>query len=344
MSRIATDKYRQLWEIAQFSEPVPAPITPRALMRGDTPLVRDPNVKDSPGPPTRWTRTLGHIHLSQLADFRIPVPPQQLRSTAAFLPPPTQLPQQLPQQPQATPRAGRWTPRAKRMLEMPSASPRAWTQRPVVWNADAGRYVLEDDATPRAAAPTAAAAGSPRFRALSDEPPPVDPVYRILPLPLLPKEPVVVAAADFARSMHEGAEYDKPIGSLLPLPYIEPEPSPRPPRGAAWRGAAPPAPPSLPWAGTARASVVGTVLVSRPRPTPRRTRVVEQLRCGHHDDDGPGPLPPLPAPGDPLSRVDEQVLAVALSEPAHAIMMATELRGHTGLSRLGQRPSKPPLA
>lgn len=46
-------------------------------------------------------------------------------------------------------------------------------------------------------------------------------------------------------------------------------------------------------------------------------------------------LPPLPQPGDPLDALDEQVLAIALKDQAHALALAATR--HTGLSRVGRR-------
>jgi len=330
--RLSSDTYQQLWDMAHYTQEVPMPPSPRKLVRGNTPLARDPNVPNSP-PRQRWTRSVGHIQLSQLAAFRIPEPPQQLTSAAACIPPPKR-----------TPRAMRRTPREP-SDEVSAASPRAWHPRPVVWNPAAGRFTVEVDkaAAKEAAAAAAAAATAAAAAAAARAPPAAPPTTAstlpvFLYLPTLNEPPVHVSAAEFARSMHEGSGEDQPIGALLPLPVIAS------PRGGATVHGTPRArrddadPPVAHGTG-----MVGSVRLCRPRPTPRRDRVTQNLRCGHNDD-GPTPLPPLPAPGAQLSRVDEQVLAAALSDPAHAVTMAMELRGHVGLSRLGQRAAeRPPM-
>jgi hypothetical protein len=75
---------------------------------------------------------------------------------------------------------------------------------------------------------------------------------------------------------------------------------------------------------------LGHAHISRPRPSPRRERVVATLLL--HDEVATPPLPPLPAPGEPLSRMDEDVLAAAQADPASCLAL---LMSRPDLARLG---------
>ena len=73
------------------------------------------------------------------------------------------------------------------------------------------------------------------------------------------------------------------------------------------------------------------------RPSERRMRLLDGLVNRPSAEDSTE-LPPLPRPGDPLDALDEQVLAIALKDQAHALALAATR--HTGLSRIGRREAR----
>ena len=293
-------------------------------------------------PPPRFSKTVTSIKMSAAAHFRLPEPQQKLLSAAALLPPPPL-------------GRARPTPRSisPRSLQPAKASMRSWRPRPVRYDPEAGRYVMAPES--KAEMTTKAAPAPPPALAA---PPALAPAPEFAPA-------TAPAASGSFESGFESA--GTPIGTLVPLPLLMTHeaasfhmPSPRSRTSMRGAGAltaretrnalgmsrsarasrslgASPREALQPLALHGNATEPGAVQFRAPRPTPRRDRVLEQLRCGHGDNEGMSPLPPLPAPGDPLSRVDEEVLAVALSNPAHALALANTTR-HTGISRLGRRP------
>ena len=137
--------------------------------------------------------------------------------------------------------------------------------------------------------------------------------------------------------------YDRNAGRYVVQPELE-----MPPRKARasvhdLHSANPPAPLAqmTPPTITPRASARGgnvafaVVRVSRPRPSPRRVQLLDDL-FKHQREEEVSDIPPVPRPASALGALDEEVLVAALSQPSHALALIRTK--HTGLSRIGRRP------
>ena len=286
---------------------------------------------ETPAPPPRrqrkarksskWTESLNSIKLNQSwgqqgVAFRLPDNPAKLTSAACL--------EQLPQpSPRKSPRA-----RAAQRVSM-EGDTRSWHPQPTRWDAAAGMFVLagtssEDNDDNTARPPPApvdepdAAPSSSAIRPLSP------PVGSLAPLPRL----YVVEGAMVASSLT--ASPRRSNGAKAAIRSTATIAAAAAPSAAIAAAFSAPVSPRRSKVSPTR----GSAHRHQPSASPRRNRVLASLSVSNEDE--PAPLPPLPAPGDPLGELDEQVLRYALSNPTHAQALANATR-HTGLSRLGRR-------
>ena len=182
---------------------------------------------------------------------------------------------------------------------------RAWRPQPVRWNSEAGRCrMTTPPPAPDAGSKSANAAGSSSHLSAS--------VAAANTIQAATEAEMLARAAQGALPV--------PIGSLVPLPNFS----------------------SLSAASTPRKSQIGRVQVFRPRPSPRRAKLLLGLMRDEAEDASPR-LPPLPQTERPLLPVDYEVLRVALSKPETALALGEMMRRgeRTGLSQIGRRPAPP---
>ena len=319
-SRLAADNYRHLWTLADALAQPPPHVSPNRILATT-------RHGDDIGPHLSAT---SRIRLRQGANFALPEPPNRLTAAAAFVPPPENRP------------ALRRSPR-EHDDGLYSRGLRAWQPGAIRWDAHAGHYVVGGstagvDSRCDHAGAAAPAAALPTTALMPRAPESVPPVSELPESSMDAKTWMETSAARAAQSR-------LPIGSLVPLPTLMLTSLPASPRHAAHASESLSArvkasPRDVPPSMAMRTTPVGGVRVYRPRASPRRAQLLESLTHTDRDRlDAPSPLPPLPAPGSPLSALDEEVLAVALRKPAHVLELAATR--HTGLSRVGRRWPRP---